>query len=72
MEEVEARFSLQVMRDALQLLTDDQQQVLILKFIAGLPNENIAKMMNKKEGAIRALQMRALQTLSKHLEEKEL
>jgi RNA polymerase sigma-70 factor (ECF subfamily) len=71
-EEVEVRFSLQAMRDSLHSLTDDQQQVLILKFIAGLPNENIAKMMNKKEGAIRALQMRALQTLSRRMEEKEM
>ena len=70
-EEVESRFDLQAMRDALQFLTDDQQQVLILKFIAGLPNENIAKIMNKREGAVRALQMRALQTMAKFMEKKE-
>ncbi|HAV76169.1 MAG TPA: RNA polymerase subunit sigma-24 [Anaerolineae bacterium] len=72
LEEVEVRFSLQAMRDSLQSLTDDQQQVLILKFIAGLPNVDIAKMMNKKEGAVRALQMRALQTLSLRMEEKDI
>ena len=71
-EEVEIRFSLQAMRDGLYALTDDQQQVLILKFIAGLPNDNIAKVMNKRVGAVRALQMRALQTLSKFMKEKEL
>lgn len=71
-EEVEARFDLQAMRDGLQSLTGDQQQVLILKYIVGLPNENIAKIMNKKEGTIRGLQMRALQTLSKYMREKEL
>jgi RNA polymerase sigma-70 factor (ECF subfamily) len=71
-EEVELRFSLQAMRDGLQALTDDQQQVLILKYIAGLPNENIAKLMNRREGAVRALQMRALQTLSKYMKEKDL
>ena len=71
-EEAELRFSLQAMRDGLQALTDDQQQVLILKYIAGLPNENIAKLMNRREGAIRALQMRALQTLSKYMKEKDL
>jgi len=70
-EEVELRFSLQAMRDGLQALTDEQQQVLILKYIAGLPNENIAKLMNKREGAVRALQMRALQTLSKYMKEKD-
>jgi RNA polymerase sigma-70 factor (ECF subfamily) len=71
-EEVESRFDLQAMRDALQFLTEDQQQVLILKFIAGLPNENIAAIMNKREGAVRALQMRALQTMAKFMEKKEL
>lgn len=70
-EEVEVRLDLEAMRDALHSLTEDQQQVLILRFIDGLPNENIAKMMNRKEGAIRALQMRALQTLSKRMKEKE-
>jgi RNA polymerase sigma-70 factor (ECF subfamily) len=70
-EEVEARFDLQAMRDALQFLTEEQQQVLILKFIAGLPNENIAKIMNKREGAVRALQMRALQTMARYMEKKE-
>ena len=71
-EEVEARFDLQAMRDGLQSLTSDQQQVLILKYIVGLPNENIAKIMKKQEGTIRGLQMRALQTLSKYMHEKEL
>ena len=71
-EQAQAHFDLQAMRDALQFLTSDQQQVLILKFIAGLPNENIAKIMNKQEGTIRGLQMRALQTLSKYMHEKEL
>lgn len=71
-EEAQVHFDLQAMRDALQFLTGDQQQVLILKFIAGLPNENIAKIMNKREGTIRGLQMRALQTLSKYMQEKEL
>ena len=71
-EEAQMHFDLEAMRDALQFLTGDQQQVLILKFIAGLPNENIAKIMNKQEGTIRGLQMRALQTLSKYMQEKEL
>jgi len=71
-EEAQTRFDLQAMRDALQFLTSDQQQALILKYIAGLPNDSIAKIMNKQEGTIRGLQMRALQTLSKYMKEKEL
>jgi len=71
-EEAQTRFDLQAMRDALQFLTSDQQQALILKYIAGLPNDSIAKIMHKQEGTIRGLQMRALQTLSKYMKEKEL
>ena len=70
-EEAQTRFDLQAMRDALQFLTSDQQQALILKYIAGLPNDSIAKIMNKQEGTIRGLQMRALQTLAKYMKEKE-
>lgn len=71
-EEAQTRFDLEAMRDALQFLTSDQQQVLILKYLAELPNENIAKIMNKQEGTIRGLQMRALQTLAKYMKKKEL
>jgi len=71
-EQVESRFDLQAMRGALQFLTEEQQEVLILRFIAGLETHEIACEMNKAEGAIRALQMRALQTLSKYMAEKEL
>lgn len=71
-QQVELRFEVQELRDALQFLTHDQREVLILKFIAGLPNEDIARMMKKQEGAVRALQMRGLQTLAKYLQPEEL
>ncbi len=70
-EQVEARFDLDTMRDALQFLTEEQQQVLILKFIVGMKTDEIAQTIGRKEGAVRALQMRALQTLSKYLEEEK-
>ena len=53
---------------ALIQLTQDQQQVIVLKFIEGLDNEQIAESMDKREGAIRALQMRALMSLRRVLE----
>ncbi len=57
----------QKLRAALQELTKDQQQVLILKFVGGLSTMEIAKQLRKQEGAIRALQMRGLQGLAKCL-----
>jgi len=71
-EKAQTRFDLEAMRDALQFLTTDQQQVLILKYLAELPNQSIAKIMNKQEGTIRGLQMRALQTLAKYMKKKDL
>ena len=70
-EEVQNRFDVQAIREALQFLTEEQQQVLSLRFIAGMSTEDVARLMNKREGAIRALQMRALQALTKYMAEKE-
>jgi len=53
---------------ALGELTPDQQQVIVMKFLDGLDNEQIAQSMDKREGAIRALQMRALMSLRRVLE----
>lgn len=58
----------ELLSNALSQLTPDQQQVIILKFIEGLDNDQIALTMNKREGAIRALQMRALMSLRRVLE----
>ncbi len=52
---------------ALEQLTDDQQNVIILKFVQGLGNAEIAQILGKTEGAIKALQRRALETLARLL-----
>jgi RNA polymerase sigma-70 factor, ECF subfamily len=52
----------------LRQLTDDQQNVIILKFVQGLSNAEIARMMGKTEGAIKALQRRALEALARLLD----
>jgi RNA polymerase sigma-70 factor, ECF subfamily len=57
-----------VLARALAQLTVDQQHVIVMKFIDGLDNEQIAQTLNKREGAIRALQMRALMSLRRVLE----
>lgn len=68
--EIDLTVEMQSVKAALQLLTDDQQKVLTLKFIEGMSNNEIARHLGKREGAIRALQMRGLQALAKQLEEK--
>lgn len=59
------------LRESISQLTLEQQQVISLKFIEGYENAEIAQMMNKKEGAIRALQYRALRSLQAILEAEE-
>ena len=54
-------------RAALAKLTEEQRQVLILKFYLERENKEIALIMGKREGTVRALQMRALQALRRHL-----
>ncbi len=58
----------EVIAGALAELTIEQQQVIVMKFIEGLDNEQIAQLMDKREGAIRALQMRALMSMRRVLE----
>jgi RNA polymerase sigma-70 factor, ECF subfamily len=59
------------LKAAISQLTSEQKQVIALKFIEGYKNNEIAEMMNKKEGAIRALQYRALRSLQAILEAED-
>lgn len=53
---------------AIKRLTPEQQQVITLKFLDGFDTARIALIMNKREGTVRALQLRALQSLRRQLE----
>ena len=57
----------QSLQSALEQLTDEQQNVIILKFVQGLGNAEIAQILGKTEGAVKALQRRALETLARLL-----
>jgi RNA polymerase sigma-70 factor (ECF subfamily) len=48
---------------SLRQLTDDQQQVIILRFFHDLSHEDTAAIMGRRPGAVRVLQSRALQAL---------
>jgi RNA polymerase sigma-70 factor, ECF subfamily len=56
---------------AVQVLTADQRQVIILKFIDDLDNATIAKVLGKTEGAVKSLQHRALDTLRHYINQEE-
>ncbi len=56
---------------ALQSLTGDQRDVIVLRFIQGMSGREVAQAMDKREDAIRALQFRALATLRRILAGEE-
>jgi RNA polymerase sigma-70 factor (ECF subfamily) len=58
-------------RRAIERLTDEQQQVLILRFYEGLSTQEVADLMGKRNGAVRGLQFRALSALRDLLERQE-
>ena len=55
-------------RKAIQKLTPDQQQVIMLKYLEGWKNEEVAKAVKKPVGAVKSLQHRALARLKKYLQ----
>lgn len=65
--EAEASALRQDVHEAIQQLTDDQQQVIILRFFQGLSHEETAAIMGRRSGAVRVLQNRALHALRKLL-----
>jgi RNA polymerase sigma-70 factor (ECF subfamily) len=58
-------------RKAIERLTDEQQQVLILRFYEGLSTTEVADLMGKRNGAVRGLQFRALSGLRDLLEREQ-
>lgn len=56
-------FNQKILVQLLRDLTEEQQTVLRLKFFEELPNDEIALIMNKEEGAIRVIQHRAIAKL---------
>jgi len=55
--------------NAVSQLPDEQQQVIILRFVEGLSHKEIAKIIGKNDGACRMIQHRALETLAKGIVE---
>ena len=56
---------------AITHLTEDQRQVILLRFIEGLDNATVATMLGKSVNSIKALQHRALDSLRRILEKND-
>lgn len=69
--EVDRRMQQERVRKALRLLTPDQRQVIILRFLEGWENDEVSAAVQKPSSAVRALQHRALASLRRWLLGKE-
>lgn len=63
MRAAEIALEAEALRSAMRRLTDEQAQVISLRFLEGYSFSEIAEMMDKTEGAVKALQHRAVATL---------
>lgn len=64
---LEEREKEETVLEAIKHLTEDQQEVIVLKFIQGFSNKEISKILGKTEDAIRQIQCRSLRVLREHL-----
>ncbi len=65
--QVEIRLEQQEVRLALRVLTPDQRQVVVLRYMEGWENEQVAAALQKPVGTVRVLAHRAVQVLRRLL-----
>lgn len=70
-ETVLKELEIERVKNALKHLTEEQQEVLVLKFIEDVSNREIATILGKREDAIRALQSRGIKELRAIMGQKE-
>ncbi len=60
----------QLLRDAIRELTPEQEEVVTLRFLMGYEIAQVARIVGRTEGAVKALQHRALATLRRRLDKE--
>jgi RNA polymerase sigma-70 factor, ECF subfamily len=69
---VERRLNSVILKQAIQKLSGEQREVIVLRFIAGMPIAQVAQALNRSEDSVKGLQRRALMTLRDVLTEWEI
>ena len=65
---IAARLDAEELRAALSELTEEQQQVVLLRFVADQSTGEVAQALEKSENAVKQMQFRALRSLGRLLE----
>lgn len=68
--EVQQSLTRRAVRSALNALSPKQRTVLTLKYLEDMENDEIARVLNLSEGAVRALQQRGLRALQRRLKRR--
>ena len=68
---VERNLTTQGLNQAMTRLTEDQRDVIVLRFVAGMPIAEVVGALNKSEDSIKGLQRRALIALREILSDWE-
>jgi RNA polymerase sigma-70 factor, ECF subfamily len=71
-DQMERMMTSESLKQALDRLNETQREVIILRFIAEMPINEVAETLNKSEDAIKGLQRRALIALRQVLQDGEI
>jgi RNA polymerase sigma-70 factor (ECF subfamily) len=66
-DQVERQIDIDELYIALQTLTAEQREVVLLRFVEGLSAREVGDIMGKQEGAVRGMQFRAIESLRRTL-----
>ena len=69
---VEQNLTSESLLQALDRLTEDQRDVILMRFVAEMPLAQVARALHKSEDAVKGLQRRALLALRRILTEWEI
>ena len=69
-QSAERRIAADCLAAAMKHLTEEQRQVILLKFIEDYNNGQVARILRKSEGAVKSLQHRALKALRRAIEKE--
>lgn len=64
---LDRRLTVEELHQALQTLTEEQREVILLRFVEGLSAREIGEIVGKQEGTVRGMQFRALEALRRAL-----
>jgi RNA polymerase sigma-70 factor (ECF subfamily) len=70
-QSMDVKFEQQQLRHALSLLTPEQRQVIVMRYLEDCGHETIAQTLNKPVGAVKALQHRGIESLRRLLSRVE-